>query len=124
MKQADITVTFSTVVEDEEDAQEFFDGVVDNLNRSDYEIEDETIEDMDARKSEPKKLYAVINSSPNLSFNGTHEDLTIVNRSKEIGRPAIYQEKEDAEEEVGRLEEEHGHEQFKVVKLTVEEVNQ
>lgn len=47
MKRAEVTVTFSTRVDDEEQAEEYFDEVIDNLNRSDYEITDSKVESMD-----------------------------------------------------------------------------
>jgi hypothetical protein len=43
MMRADITVTYSTQVENEEQAEEYFNHVVNNLNRSDYTIEDEKV---------------------------------------------------------------------------------
>ena len=46
MKQADINITFSSRVDSEEQAEEFFDEVIDNLNRSDYSIEYESVEEV------------------------------------------------------------------------------
>lgn len=46
MKQADINLTFSSRVDSEEQAEEFFDEVIDNLNRSDYSIEYESVEEV------------------------------------------------------------------------------